>query len=88
MTKFNETDAAAAFIATANSRETSKEVMEAIAFFARDEAEAVALWEGSGIGVVANLSDVWERATDNGRDDDEELMWGGRSLACVMAENA
>lgn len=88
MTKFRDTEAAAAFISTADSRETSKEVMEAIAFFARNEAEAVALWEGDGLGVVANLSDVWENATNNGARDDSELMWGGRSLATVVAENA
>jgi hypothetical protein len=56
MTKFNETDAGAAFIATAQSREFSPELMEAIAFFARD--------------------------------DDTQIMWGGRSLADVMAESA
>ena len=88
MTRFNETDAAADFIATAQSRESSTELMEAIAFFARNEAEAVALWEGDGIGVVAHLTDVWERATGNGREDDTQIMWGGRSLAEVMSENA
>ena len=88
MTNFNETEAAASFIATADSRETSKEVMAAIAFFARDEDEAVALWEGDGIGQVANLTDVCENATNNGRLDDTELMWGGRTLAAIMAEDA
>lgn len=86
MTKFRDTDAAASFIATADSRETSREVMEAIAFFARDEAEAIALWEGDGIDVVASLSDIWEHATGNGRIDADDLMWGGRSLAVVMSE--
>lgn len=88
MTKFRETEAAAEFIATAASRETSREVMEAIAFFARNEAEAVALWEGNGIGSIANLSDVWENATGNGREDDTLLFWGGRTLAEIMADNA
>jgi hypothetical protein len=36
MTNFRDTDEAATFIATAASRETSIEVMRAIAFFARD----------------------------------------------------
>jgi hypothetical protein len=39
-------NAAAAFIATADSRETSPEVMAAIAFLARDTAEAEAIWNG------------------------------------------
>lgn len=88
MTKFIETAAGEAFIATADSRETSKEVMKAIAFFARDEKEAVALWEGDGFGRVASLSDIWENATGNGRIDDSDLFLGGRTLATVMAENA
>lgn len=86
MTKFYETDAARSFIATADSRETSPQVMLAIAFFARDEAEAVALWDGNGLGVIANLSDIWEHATGNGVIADDDLMWGGRSLAEIMAE--
>ena len=88
MTKFIETEAGAAFIATADSRETSTEVMKAIAFFARDEKEAVALWEGDGLGRVAHLGDVWENATGNGRIDDNDLFWGGRTLAAIMSENA
>lgn len=88
MTHFADTPAAADFIATADSRETSPELMDAIAFFARNEAEAVALWEGDGIGVAATMTDVWERATGNGREDDTQIMWGGRSLAEIMAENA
>lgn len=87
MTNFNETEAAENFIASADSRETSREIMEAIVFFARSEGEAVALWEGGGLGVVANIIDVWERATGNGRLDDTCLMWGGRSLAEIMEEN-
>ena len=88
MTHYRDTDAAAAFIATGASRETSPQVMEAIVFFARDEAEAVALWEGDGIGRIAHLRDIWEKATGNGRISDEDLFWGGRSLAQVMAANA
>lgn len=87
MTKFRDTASADAFIATADSRETSSEVMEAIVFFARNEEEAVALWEGDGIGSVANLVDVWENATGNGRISDETLYWGGRTLATIMGEN-
>lgn len=86
MTNYIETPAGEAFIATAESRETSREIMEAIAFFARNDAEAAALWEGDGIGTVADLTDVWERATGNGLIDDAGLMWGGRSLAEIMAQ--
>lgn len=85
---FIDTDEGQAFIATAGSRETSAEIMKAIAFFARDEAEAVALWEGDAIGTTANLIDIWENATGNGRIDDADLMWGDRSLAQIMADNA
>lgn len=88
MTHFRDTDAAAAFIATADRRETSPEIIEAIAFFARDETEGVSLWEGDGLGRVANLSDIWENATGNGRISDEELFWAGRSLATIVSENA
>ena len=86
MEKFIETDAAAAFIATADSRNTSREIMEAIAFFARDEAEAVALWDGDAIGVAASLTDIWESATGNGRIDGATLFWGDMSLAQIMAD--
>jgi orotate phosphoribosyltransferase len=80
MTKFNE---------TADSRNTSTEVMEAIAFFARNEAEAeaVELWEGDPMKSIANLSDIWEHATNNGKIDDTESMWGDRALSEIMAGN-
>jgi hypothetical protein len=87
MAKFNETDAGEKFIASGESRETSIEIMQAIAFFARDMAEAEALWEGAGIGAVAHLLDIWENATGNGAADDTEIMWGGRTLAEIMAED-
>lgn len=86
MTAFRHTDAAEAFIATGGSRETSVEVMRAIAFFARDAADAEALWEGDGIGRVASVSDIFENATNNGSIDAEDLFWGGRTLARVIAE--
>ena len=84
MTKFHETDAGAAFIATASSRETSPEIMRAFAFLARSEAEAVALWEGDGFGTVCYLSDVVEIATGNGRIDPADLYWGGEDLAQII----
>lgn len=88
MTRFRDTDAATAFIATADSRQTSSEIMEAIVFFARDEAEAIALWEGDGFGKVAHLIDIWEHATKNGQISDKTLDWGDRTLAQIMADEA
>jgi len=75
MTQFRDTDAAAQFIASADSRNTSREIMDAIAFFARDINEAEALWEGDALG-VANIIDIWENVTSNGLRDAEEFFWG------------
>lgn len=71
---FAETDAGAAFIASGPSRETSTEVMEAIAFFARNEQEAEDFWNGDCAGRVDFLS-IWEKATSNGARD-ADLTWG------------
>ena len=75
MTQFNETEAARKFIASADSRETSREVMTAIAFFARDEAEAENIWNGDAIDIACSLTDIWEHATSNGTRD-ANLCWG------------
>jgi hypothetical protein len=72
MTAFEAAD----FIATADSRETSPEIMEAIAFFARNKAEAEALWNGGGLGKICNPHDLWERVTKNGLRDADEFFWG------------
>jgi len=71
MTKFSTT----AFIATAAARETSPEIMEAIAFLARNEAEAVQLWE-IGYSPAGDVADVQEIVTKNGRLDAEDFCWG------------
>ena len=76
MTKFNHTDQSAEFVATADSRCTSTEIMEAIAYFARDINEAESLWNGDGFGTVAHLSDLVERVTGNGLRDVTEFFWG------------
>jgi hypothetical protein len=76
MTKFIETDAGQAFIASAASRETSPEIMEAIAFFARDTAEAEELWSGDGLGRIAQPLDIWEHVTCNGLREADEFRWG------------
>jgi hypothetical protein len=74
---FSETAAAAEFLATADSRETSPQVMAAIAFLARNITEAEAVWNGD-MGGICHPSDLWEAATSNGLIDAETLYWGGR----------
>jgi hypothetical protein len=76
MTKWNETQEAADFIATGDSRETSREIMEAIAFFARNQDEAEALWNGDGFGTVCLPTDMWEKVTKNGLRDASDFCWG------------
>ena len=76
MPLFRYSDAAEKFIASADSRETSPEIMEAIAFFARDLAEAEALWNGNGFGHVCHELDMWERVTKNGLHVSTDFVWG------------
>ena len=85
MEKFRETAEAAAFIASGNRRKTSPEIMRAIAFFARDCAEAEAIWHGDAIGSACTLSDIWEHATSNGAKS-IDLAWGEQSLEQRMAD--
>jgi hypothetical protein len=75
MTNFRDTDEAATFIATAASRDTSIEVMRAIAFFARDLTEAEAIWDGDAIDIACTMQDLWENATSNGAKN-VDLCWG------------
>jgi hypothetical protein len=76
MTNWRETDEAAEFIATGDSRETSREIMQAVAFFAHTLGEAEELWNGDGFGRICNPSDLWEHVTGNGRRDPTEFCWG------------
>ena len=80
MTPFYQTSAGAAFIATAASRETSPEVMKAIAYVSANTEQGDALWNGDGFGIVCNLSYVVEIATDFGRIDAADLRWGDHTL--------
>ena len=74
MTNFSNTEVAQEFIATGASRETSPEIMRAIAFLARDEAEAIRIWEAP---TGAEITAIAEIATGNGRDcQPDELHWG------------
>lgn len=85
MTKFHETAEAAAFIATADTRETSTEVMRAIAFFAESAVEAEMVWNGDMTG-ICNPSDIWEHATNNGLIQGDTLFWGGVQFDRAIAE--
>ena len=75
MTAWTETAEAAAFIATADSRETDQNIMKAIAFFASSLAEAEAFWNGVFGGKCDYLC-IWEHATNNGMLDGYEMLWG------------
>ena len=77
MTNFRDTDEAAAFIATAGSRETDPAIMEAITFFARDINEAVRLCGGTARTARSPArATFWERVTKNGLHDATEFCWG------------
>lgn len=75
-------DNAAAFIATADSRETSVEIMRAIAHISRDMEEAVRIWEFAD---DRELVAIIEIATRNGIDAPEDFHWGaaGNSWAII-----
>ena len=76
MSFWHETQEEEDFIATGDSRETSREIMEAIAFFARNLDEAEKLWNGDGFGYVCTPTDFWEHVTRNGARDPEDFVWG------------
>lgn len=62
------------FIESAASRETSKEIMEACLWLARNnEADAVRIWEEP---TEAELLSIWERTTKNGLISADEFCWG------------
>jgi len=75
MNTFIESREGRAFIATADSRETSRDVMRAIAFLARNKQEAESIWNGDAIGTACTLLDIWEYATGNGAKD-ANMSWG------------
>ena len=62
------------FIESANSRETSVELMEAILYVAdKSEAAAVRIWEEP---TQAEALAIWERVTKNGLIDSADFCWG------------
>lgn len=76
MTQFRDTPAAADFVASGPSRETSKEIMETIVWFARDLDEAVRLWEDGPDNGICTMSDFWEHLTGNGLRQATDYCWG------------
>lgn len=71
------------FLQTADSRETSPELMEAILHVSGwNEAEAVRVWESP---TEAEMIAIWERVTNNGLIDAAEFCWG--SAGSDWAEN-
>lgn len=61
------------FIDSADSRETSVEIMIAITYCAHDEEEAIAIWEDPSPEQVLA---IWENVTDNGLHDSRDFCWG------------
>lgn len=62
------------FIDTADSRETSPELMDAILFVADgNESEAVRIWEEP---TAEEAVSIWERVTKNGLVPSTEFCWG------------
>lgn len=62
------------FLSSADSRETSRELMDAILYVAGgDEAVAVRVWEDP---TEAEALAVWERVTNNGLTPSNEFCWG------------
>lgn len=63
-----------AFIESADSRETSVELMEAIAKVARDEADAERIWEDGPTST--ELCHIVEIVTKNGALETTDFVWG------------
>lgn len=63
-----------AFIKSADSRETSTELMQVIFSVAgKNEIEAERVWEDP---TETELLSIWEIVTNNGRIDSHEFCWG------------
>lgn len=61
------------FINSADSRETSTEIMEAIAWLAETEEQAERIWKDPS---DSELVAIIERVTGNGREDASDFCWG------------
>ena len=64
-------------------RETSEEIAEAIIAIAQDEKDAQRIWNGCTAG---EFVDIWERATNNGQLDDEDMLWGEETLGTLAKQ--
>ena len=84
MSKWKDTDEAAIFIASADSKETDTRIMQAIAFFASDLDEAEAFWNGD-FRSGRDLFHIFRHATNNGMLDAGDMQWGDQSLAFAFA---
>ena len=61
------------FTNTADSRETSIEIMAAIELLASNEKEAVRIWEEP---TEQEIIAIWERVTKKGLNDSKDFCWG------------
>lgn len=61
------------FIQSADSRETSAEIMGAIDWLSTSEKDAERIWASP---TNEEMLAIWERATNNGNVDSDELYWG------------
>jgi len=88
MTTFANTDAAQAFIDSADSRNTDSGIMKAIVSASNNIADAETIWE-DGLGNFDNASLVAfiEIATGNGREASDDIYWGDQTLEQVVASN-
>ena len=76
MTLFRDTKPAAEFIASGDYRETSREIMQTIAYFARNLTEAEQLWADGPDNVICTMSDFLEHLTGNGLRQASDYNWG------------
>lgn len=61
------------FANSADSRETSQEIIDAIVRLSQNEKEAIRIWESP---TYEESLAIWERVTDNGLRDSNEYCWG------------
>lgn len=74
---FRHTDEAQDFINSADSRETSREIMEAIIAFSNDLADAEYIWEEGLVNFNENARFHFiNTATRDGRLETADLYWG------------
>jgi hypothetical protein len=71
----------AEFVASGDARETSREVMEAIAHFAVDADHAVVIWE-EGLGMTGpDSTEFWSMVTEGGERASGDFCWGAAGRA-------